>query len=567
VAVLRGLIYLLISQQSGLISHVLSEHENVGSKLFEGPGAWYSLRAIFLALLPEVERVTYLVVDALDECGDDLDRLLSLIAETAKKPGTRIKWLVTSRRRADVTRRLEVGKAGRQGVDLDECTEELTRAVGAYVDRCAAELADGTDNDDGLRKQISEGLREKAGGTFQYVTLAVAKLKAVSTFEMVDVLREAAPDIEGLYRQASDRIQHLERETRHLCRSVLATVAIAHRPLRHEELYALSDLPSNNAAAADDIIRKCNSFNIKGLTTFSVDVSAREFLYGDRMLFPEGLENEHRRVFLRSLRLMEGTLRRNVYDLSNPGTLAVDIKVPEPDPLAAAGYACEYFIEHLVSSRYHGRDTRDDGALNTFLEFKYLYWMEALGLIRGMRTALSSWPKLIGFLQVSSPSPQTKTIQKVPGGGWLMLRHTGKKGRGKVGWARRGRSAFSRIQWAGCYGAAATGVCLGRGVCAVRERHGSTRRKRGAGLGDRGRRRDAREALEPVGPDAGTGCRRARHRWARCLFSRRRLARGRAAGRRPPWRDEARGPRLGRRDGESRLDAPERWRLDGIPTQ
>jgi hypothetical protein len=84
VAVLRGLIYLLISQQSGLISHVLSEHENVGSKLFEGPGAWYSLRAIFLALLPEVERVTYLVVDALDECGDDLDRLLSLIAETAK---------------------------------------------------------------------------------------------------------------------------------------------------------------------------------------------------------------------------------------------------------------------------------------------------------------------------------------------------------------------------------------------------------------------------------------------------------------------------------------------------
>ncbi|KAH6849626.1 quinon protein alcohol dehydrogenase-like superfamily [Chaetomium sp. MPI-CAGE-AT-0009] len=369
VAILRGLIYLLISQQSGLISHVLSEHENVGSKLFEGPGAWYSLRAIFLALLPEVERVTYLAVDALDECGDDLDRLLSLIAETAKRPGTRIKWLVTSRRRADVARRLEVGKAGRQGVDLDECTEELTRAVGAYVDRCAAELAEGVDDDGGLRQRISEGLREKAGGTFQYVTLAVAKLKAVSTFEMLDVLREAAPDIEGLYRQASDRIQHLERETRHLCRSVLATVAIAHRPLRREELYALSGLPSNNAAAADDILRKCNSFGISGLTTFSVDASAREFLSGDRVLFPEGLENEHRRVFLRSLGLMEGTLRRNIYDLGNPGALAVDIRVPEPDPLAAARYACEYFIEHLVSSRYHGRDTRDDGALNTFLEF------------------------------------------------------------------------------------------------------------------------------------------------------------------------------------------------------
>ncbi|KAL8371663.1 hypothetical protein RB595_001454 [Gaeumannomyces hyphopodioides] len=397
-AVLRGIMYLLISRRPSLISSsALEEHKRVGPKLFEGLGAWYALRDIFMGLLPDLgEGVTYFVIDALDECDEELERLLSLVSESLVHPG--IKWLVTSRRRADVGMHLGVGKtAGRQGLDLDDCAEELTRAVDAYIDRCALELAQG-ERDGDQRRQIREGLRQKAGGTFQYVTLAVAKLRAVPPSEVLEVLREAAPDMEGLYRQASDRIQNLERDTRHLCRSVLATVAIAHRALNREELYALAGLPSDDDAA-EDVIRKCDSFGIKGLTTFSVDQSAREFLLGDRVLFPDGFEADHRRVFLRSLALMESKLHRDMYGLGHPGSLAVDVKVPDPDPLVATGYAREYWIEHLVASGYHGRDTKDGGALSAFLEFKYLYWLEGLSLLGAMRTALSSWTKLVDYLR------------------------------------------------------------------------------------------------------------------------------------------------------------------------
>lgn len=94
--------------------------------------------------------------------------------------------------------------------------------------------------------------------------------------------------------------------------------------------------------------------------------------------FPHGLESEHRRIFLRSLGLMETALLHDKYILDYPGSLAADIRVPEPDPLAAARYACEYWIEHLVASQYHRRDTQDDGALAILLEFKYLYWVESL---------------------------------------------------------------------------------------------------------------------------------------------------------------------------------------------
>ncbi|KLU84065.1 hypothetical protein MAPG_03110 [Magnaporthiopsis poae ATCC 64411] len=409
-AVLRGIMYLLVRQRPKLISSTaLEEHKRAGSKLFEGLGAWYALRDIFLDLLPDLRRegVTYFVIDALDECGEELERLLSFISKAASARSSGVKWLVSSRRRVDVARHLEVGKAaGRQDLDLDDCSEELTNAVNAYIGRCACELAPDP-RDDGRRQQICEGLRQKAGGTFQYVTLAVAKLRVVSTHEVLDVLREAAPDMEGLYRQASDRIQNLERETRHLCRSVLATVAIAHRPLNREELYALAGLPSsdgngNGGGTAEDIILKCDSFGIKGLTTFSLDLPAREFLLGDKVLFPDGFEGEHRRVFLRSLALMEATLRRDMYGLGRPGFLAVDmdrVPNPNPNPLAASGYACEYWIEHLVASSYHGRDTKDGGALLAFLESRYLYWLEGLSLLGAMRTALSSWTKLVDYLR------------------------------------------------------------------------------------------------------------------------------------------------------------------------
>lgn len=358
-AVLRSIIYLLVSQQKSLVSKVLQVYKKVDPKLFEGPGAWYALRGIFLSFFPELrqedtEGVTYFIIDALDECGEDLERLVSFISEASRLPG--VKWLVASNRRADVAKHLKVGET-RLHLDLGDCTAELTQAINNYIDWCASKLAHGLEGN-GLREQIRRSLREKAGTTFREVTLALAELQAMPIFELP----------ESLCRQASDRIQHLNPETRHLCCSVLATVAIAHRPLSRKELHALAGLSFNDTA--EDIIRECDYFGIKGLTSFSVSQSAREFLSNDRLLFPNGFENEHSRVFMRSLTLMEASLHRDMYSLYDFGLLAVDIEVPGPNPLDAVGYACEYWIEHLVASNYDGPDINDGGALSAFLETK-----------------------------------------------------------------------------------------------------------------------------------------------------------------------------------------------------
>ena len=101
---------------------------------------------------------------------------------------------------------------------------------------------------------------------------------------------------------------------------------------------------------------------------------------------------------------MSRTLRRDIINLGAPGFPINRVKQPEPDPLAAARYACVYWVDHLCdSSRTAGQDNdlQDGGAVDDFVRKKYLYWLEALSLCRSMSEGVLSMAKLEGLLQVS----------------------------------------------------------------------------------------------------------------------------------------------------------------------
>ena len=91
-AILRGIIYLLASQQPFLISHLRQKYDHAGRKLFEDSGAFYSLSDVFRQMVQD-SRLTavYLVVDALDECEVGLPQLLDLITWTVSAQRTCVK--------------------------------------------------------------------------------------------------------------------------------------------------------------------------------------------------------------------------------------------------------------------------------------------------------------------------------------------------------------------------------------------------------------------------------------------------------------------------------------------
>jgi hypothetical protein len=81
-AVLRSLIYSLITQRPSLVSYIRKKYDQAGKSLFEDANKWLALSEIFINILQDLSLdTTYLIIDALDECVVDLSKLLGFIAQ------------------------------------------------------------------------------------------------------------------------------------------------------------------------------------------------------------------------------------------------------------------------------------------------------------------------------------------------------------------------------------------------------------------------------------------------------------------------------------------------------
>ncbi len=408
-AVLRGLLFMLATdpRRRSVVKLIREKYDDAGPAMFDGPSAWWALCDILARALREVDQsrkggqgVVYLVIDALDECEVRLEYLLELMAETASGAGGRVKWLATSRGRESIRRCLRVSRAGpRLGFDLDDHAIEVSRAVETYIRRCAAELAETEREDDEIYQQIREGLqKKKVDGAFVHVMLAARELRAVERGKRPEKLNKLAIDVKGLYRQAEERIRDLD-ETEgvgEFCRRTLSAVAVARRPLSELELYALAGLDSLEIGQVKTVTDLCRSFFVIGEgRAIWVHESAREYFQQDSLLFAAGLKTEHHRLFVACLRVMEKLLRRGTYNLSQPD------RRTNLQQLAAAEYASGTWIQHLVAGGQHDYETRDDGVLSGFLKTGFLSWLEYLAVAGNMREVLSSWAKLVRFLEVN----------------------------------------------------------------------------------------------------------------------------------------------------------------------
>jgi hypothetical protein len=111
------------------------------------------------------------------------------------------------------------------------------------------------------------------------------------------------------------------------------------------------------------------------------------------------MEEINYKTLLRSLDAMSLVLKRDIYQLNDAGIATGDVTAPEPGPLAAVQYSCIYWVEHLedLISMENMRDRNllhYNGAVCTFLRTKFMYWLEALSLLRSMTKASIAMIKL-----------------------------------------------------------------------------------------------------------------------------------------------------------------------------
>ncbi|TGO17002.1 hypothetical protein BPAE_0455g00010 [Botrytis paeoniae] len=406
-AVLRGLIYLLVDQQPSLISHIQTKYDQAGKMLFEDTNAWVALCEIFTNILHDssLDHV-YLIVDALDECIADLPRLMDLIVQTSSI-SSRIKWIVSNRNWQNIEKALDVATQNlRLCLELNE--KSVSAAVTVFIQFKVEWLATRNKYSNDTREMIRQQLMLNANGTFLWVALICQELSNISGWRAREKLKAFPSGLDALYRRMLDQI--IYSEYAELCISILAVVSAVYRPITLDELTTFVDMPNGVAddyEALSEIIGLCGSFlTIRECTVFFVHQSAKDFLIekASKDIFPFTMENIHSKIFSRSLQAMSLVLRRDVYNLRAPGISIDQVKQPNPDPLAAVRYSCLYWVDHLLDSNIGGdsnNDLKDNDSIYKFLSQSFLYWFEALSLIRSLPNGIVMIRKLEDWVQAN----------------------------------------------------------------------------------------------------------------------------------------------------------------------
>ncbi|CAN9363411.1 unnamed protein product [Alternaria alternata] len=387
-SVTRGLLYMLVDQQPSLMSHIRGKYDHAGKALFEDANAWVALSDIFTSMTQDKGlKRTYLVVDALDECVVDLPKLLDLIVLTSTLC-PRIKWLVSSRNENHIEEKLKsVGDEAKLSLELKQNAEQVARAVDAYIDHKLSCLESVREKD--LRKQVRDELHRKANGTFLWVALVMQELEKPESWDPLAVVEEAPAGLHQLYDRMMQQIQRLSARNVEICQSLLCITAVVYRPLYLAEIGSLCKSAGRATIVAETvrkIVAMCGSFlTVRDEQVYLVHQSAKDYLSDKMRSAALPSESEvHYTLFAQSLELLSSRLKRDMYDLVEPGCSIDEVRVPDRDLLATARYPCVYWIDHLHDSepKCWPNSVADPQmrAVYNFLREKYLYWLEGLSL-------------------------------------------------------------------------------------------------------------------------------------------------------------------------------------------
>lgn len=405
-AVLCGLIYLLVEKQPCLLSHVRGQYDQAGKVLFEDVNAWNALSRILADILKDPTlRMTYLMIDALDECMADLPFLLDLIVRESFG-STRVKWIVSSRNWIDIGERLNTA------VDIAPLSLELnegcvSEAVNKFIQQKVQHLAKVKSYRYETSNAICRHLSSTSQGTFLWVALVCQELGRTSRRHALKKLEAYPPGLNALYGRMVDQVR--KSEDAKLCERILAIMTTVYRPITLSELTSLVEVPDHiydDYESLSEIIAICGSFlTLREDTIVFVHQSAKEFLLREsrNYITPKGIGFEHHTIFASSLEVMFKTLQRDIFGIELPGISIKEIREPSPNPLAIAQYACIYWVDHLQASERneaHELNLNDRDRVDAFLQQEYLHWLEALSILRSVSYGIQTIQKLEILIQV-----------------------------------------------------------------------------------------------------------------------------------------------------------------------
>lgn len=415
VSVLRGLIFQLVDQEKTLISHLREKYDSKGAKIFEDENALDVLLELLSNILNDQRLgVVYFMVDALDECDDEIHELLQRIIDKSFKLSAKVKWLTTSRNELAFKERL--GHQRHTSLELNSL--QVTRSVADFIDYKIKVLTKEKSYASELQESVRISLLEKSEGTFLWVALVCKELRKVRKQHAKSLLEEMPAGLKPLYARMMNKVLSQDRKIDiELCRQILSSVTLAFRPLRLEDIVVFAKIPEEfheEPSDLESLLSLCGSFiTIREETVYFVHQSAKDFLSdGERKdVFPSGRGLAHADTTRLCFEVMSSTLKKNICDIKMPGTCLSDIdksKITTHLPLHVQ-YACLYWFDHLEQAsppEQAALVSREDCQVYVFFKSHFLHWLEGLCLMNEASEA-------VHVIESLSSNPSVNTTPQI----------------------------------------------------------------------------------------------------------------------------------------------------------
>jgi hypothetical protein len=358
-----------------------------------------------------------IVLDALDECdkenGYEGGQLLPLLVEALiDLPAVRL--FVTSRDEVSIRRMFASVVRKRPGASETVALHDIEKAIVqsdifAYLDysfqSIAAEWIEQAppSSDEWPGEQDLQKLLRRAGVLFIYAATVVRHIRGEPglgdprerlRYLLADRQEDASYQydmLDRLYRDMLVKATDISNEDparfRQHLRDVLGALALVQEPATAS---ALAQLLGLDASRVSDVLRRAAAVVVlkTGEPVRLFHPSFRDFISDRTRCKDDGLYvdvgQQHLRLALCCLRLMNSCLTYNICGINKPGIANQDVQDRVQETVTEAlRYACRYWVAHLISTDPALIAERPElpEALRLFCQEHLLHWTEVVSLV------------------------------------------------------------------------------------------------------------------------------------------------------------------------------------------
>ena len=352
-------------------------------------------RKLFLEGILKVkfDQTQYWVIDALDECKNELDVVPLLMKVVEVSP---VRILLTSRNKFESSRRLGLPKI--QVVSEQILEEDSKSDIALYLEANMDELPS---VDEKGRQHIVHQILEKSAGCFLWVSLVFQELRNVHTSTDVrKILDEVPSDMNEFFARILDSMSTASYG-KTLAKAILTWTLCSTRPLKTYELYdALQlDLKDSTGSVEGSIASCCGHLVYVDAQSQvrMIHLTARDFLLrtSTDSEFAVDEREGHRRLLMTCLQYLSGD------DMKGPRRRKLSASNIPKERSSFVSYACDSLFEHIT----HVSST-DEDVLFTLARFfrspNVLSWIEYIAKYSDLNRLIQTGKALGKFLQGSS---------------------------------------------------------------------------------------------------------------------------------------------------------------------